>query len=275
MVKWTLPSMIVVVGTLLTPTPTAHSLQSPRKYLVVMEETIDPSMTAAYEEGVRLTIAAMHKAKLGPEWNWSTSQRNHTYSYVFSFASIEEASTAQTQQRLKGLIDAIGEDAQRAAELATPALRGSRSLVLEFLEDSSYLPANSAVKEPKFIHVDLVRAKADMIDHHRGVISRVIASMHQANSPIPLNGYRVVIGDGGTLYGEGRTFYYAGPFESFSQYYDEYSYHAAMKKALGKEGAKQLAADLMKSLEAFDIYDAVVRPDLSYRNGRETQKARK
>ena len=48
--------------------------EAARTLYVVEREDIDPALTAQYEEGVQLAVAAMQEANLGSDMSWVASQ---------------------------------------------------------------------------------------------------------------------------------------------------------------------------------------------------------
>jgi hypothetical protein len=246
----------------------AWSQQPPTpKFYAVEEEVIDPALTEPYEQGIKLMVEAMRKAKLGPEWNWGASHYGQSYFYVFTVSSLGDVDPQSSLMRQRGeqLLQAVGKETfDQFERLTSPAIQSDRLSVMEPMEAHSYRPAKSVVKESTYRFVEVHRVRADMLEQYKAVLSRYVAAMRAADYPLGWSAYRIIVGEGRSFYGQGRTFYYVLPFDSMSQFYEQYSFGAALEKALGKEGAKQLVADQMKCLAGLAYFDTRRRADLSY-----------
>ncbi len=251
---------------------TLDSSSSPRIFRVVEEEAVDPALARHYEEGIALFVEAMRRAQVGPELNWVASKHGQTYYYVFTIASLEDLDpqAAHVQQRTQRLMEAVGEKTvSRFMELVAPAIRGNQLYVLEPVENYSFRPTESVVKDPKYVFIEIHRLRADMIDQYDQVMERFIEAVRRIDHPLGWSAYRTITGDGRPFHVAGRTYYYISPYDSKSQFYEEHWFGAVVEQALGTEGAKQLGADMMKCLVGLETFDHSLRSDLSYQADQE------
>lgn len=242
--------------------------QTSRSLFVMEEEWIDPSLTAEYEEGVRLATTSMREANLGPEVNWEARQHGSSYFYIFQVGSLNEIdlSSREAKARNAQLARAMDEETYgRFHELTTPAIRGNHLSVLEPVDQFSYQAADSAVEAPEFSHVNILRVQSAKLEQFQTVITGIIGALEKAEHQIGFHVYRPVIGDGKVFFDNARTYYFVSPYDSRSQFYEEYPIGASLVKALGEDGAKEILSDLMKCLIEMESFDYVIRPDLGYR----------
>ncbi len=244
-----------------------QGLQAAGTLYVVEQEDIDPALTGQYEKGVQLAIASMQKAKLGPELNWSASQYQSSYFYIFQVGSLAEIDLDSPQMRARNaqLATAMDEATYgKFASLTTPAIRGNHLSVLEPLPEFSYQPANSVVKDPKYNYVEILRVQAGHVERFQEVTAEIIGAVKQSDYPMGFTAYRTVIGDGKVFFDHGRTYYFIAPYDSRSQFYEEHPFSAALEKAVGKARGNQLYADQLKCLVTMESYDYRLRPDMGY-----------
>ena len=72
----TKPLQALMLLPLLGANPLVWAQQALEQRYILEQENIDMALTAQYEDGVRLSIAAMHRAGLGAEFNWQASHLN-------------------------------------------------------------------------------------------------------------------------------------------------------------------------------------------------------
>ena len=177
--------------------------QAARTLYVVEQEDIDPALTAQYEEGVQLAVAAMQEANLGSDMSWVATQFQSSYFYVFQVGSLGEIDLDSPQARARGeqLATAMDEATfARFASLTTPAIRGNHLSVMEPVPEFSYEPPNSVVENPQYNHVVTLRVQAARVAQFEQATAEIVAAARESGYPIGFNTYRTVIGDGTGLF---------------------------------------------------------------------------
>lgn len=239
----------------------------PAKFLAIEEEVVSTALAAQYEQGIKSLLAAMRDAGLGAEYNWNARQHNQSYYYSFAVESLNDLDpvTGLVQQRFQQLLGAIGAEAAREfAALSVPPVQLSRLSVLERVEELTYQPANSVVSAPKLAVLDVHRVRADKIEPYKDSIHRLLAAVRKVEYPIGWTVWRTVIGEGKAFYGAGHDYTYFVPFDSHSQFYEQYSFASTLEKALGADGVCQLLLDERQCLLGIEAVEHRLRPDLGY-----------
>ena len=242
-----------------------------RTLYVVEQEDIDPALTAEYEEGVRLAVAAMQEADLGSDMSWVATQFQSSYFYVFQVESLAELDldSPRAQARSAQLATAMDEATfAEFASLTTPAIRGNHLSVMEPVPEFSYQPSESVVENPQFNHVVTARVQAARVEQFEQATAEIVAAAGESGYPLAFNTYRTVIGDGRVFFDRGRTYYFIVPFDSRSQFYEEHPFGAALAEAVGEERANQLLADQLGSVLSMETHDYRLRPDMGYQAAR-------
>jgi hypothetical protein len=268
--KWAAVLLVLLLGGSTVSTMAQQPPPPAARFFIVEEEVIDPALIDQYEQALKTIIAEMKKAKFGPEANWNASEHGQSRNYIFgaqSLADIEPQSSRlqQIRQQFKEKIDA--DVYRRFIAAVAPAVLSVRLFALEKADGYDYQPANSIVKDAKYSFVQIHRVRVDQREQYKSVMTRTIDALKKVRYPIGWNAFHIVAGEGRAFFDDGRTYYYVARFDSHSQLYDQNSLAAALESALGKEGAKQLHSDLMKTLEGIETYDNKLRPDLGYRAG--------
>ena len=238
------------------------------KFYVVFIETVDPKLIQEYDEGIAFLVEKMYAANIDFE-SWAASQHNESYYWILGINSLDELQTVNNRRRVKRLMEAVGADNRdRWAATTGPAVTSTATFVVERVEELSYQPKKSIVENPKYANVDIQEILGTQnTGEYKALIMRALDAARKAEYPLPWSAYQVVIGDGGTCYGDPNAFYYVTPFETMSQYYEEHPFLSALEKTLGKKEARKLLNDVMKCQEKVEKFDFKLRPELSYRPG--------
>ena len=245
--------------------------EAARTLYVVEREDIDPALTAQYEEGVQLAVAAMQEANLGSDMSWVATQYQSSYFYVFQVGSLAEIDLDSPQARARSAQLATAMDEATFAQFAsltTPAIRGNHLSVMEPVPEFSYEPADSVVENPQFNHVVTLRVQAARAEQFEQATAEILAAIRESDYPIRFNAYRTVIGDGRVFFDRGRTYYFIAPFDSRSQFYEEHPFNTALAEVVGAERAAQLLGDQLSTLLTIETHDYRLRPDMGYQAAR-------
>jgi len=239
---------------------------SPR-FFAVEEEVVDPAFSARYEEGIKLLIKAMRETEFDSAGNWNAGKHNQSYFYVFPVESLNDLDpeSGLIQRRFRNLMQTAGSKLQQFAPLVEPAVSSARLFLLERLERLSYAPASPLVREPAYAFVDVHRVRADMHDQYEILVDGLIGAMRRVEYPFAWTAFRAIIGDGRTFYGPPRTYHYVVLFDDMWQFFKQHWFGAALKKALGADGAQQYSATEKKCLQGFENFTCTIRSDLSHR----------
>ena len=243
------------------PFPAAQSQQrhTGSRLILFEEEKINPALEFEYERGVTGLAEAIRTSKANKEWSWESSSRHGTYYYVWPLRSVEvlDDKSEQAQHRQKMLWDEVGQATyEKWATIYRPAVRTTKTYVLERLDDLSYQPASSAVHDPKFVFIDIHRVRNDRLPQYKAVIARFVEAVRKSGYPIGWTAYRSIIG-------EARMYCYFSPLDSQSQFYEKFPFPTALEKSLGKDGAEQLEKDIRDCMETYEYFDARLRPEMS------------
>ena len=238
------------------------------RFYVVFIETVDPAKVKDYDTGIAFLAKKMYEANIDFE-SWQASQLNESYYWILGIDSLDELHTSSNKRRVERLMDAVGhENRDRWAARTGPAVRSTATFVMERVEEISYTPARSVVQDPQFanVHIHQILATQNS-DEYKALMARGVEAVGRADHRLGWSGYQVVIGDGGTCYGNGNVFYYVARYDRMSQFYEEHPFAAALEKGLGKEGAAEFHDDVMKCQQEVKVFDFKLRPELSYRPG--------
>ena len=247
--------MLILIGTATSP---AQAQQADQQFYILEQENIDMSLTGRYEKGLYAAITAMHRAKLGPEFNWQASQHGSTYFFI----SKVPASPEQQPSRSDRLATAIDKQSHNQFSSMTKAVIRSRLWsVLEPAPRLSYEPLKPIV-QPKLNYVDIVQVHAARVEQFFEATTRTIAGLKDAGYAIGFTTYRVVQGNPNP--DAGPSYYLVSPYNTRSQFYQEHPLVGALQKALGKDEATRLLLGQRQNLISGQSFDHARRPDLSY-----------
>ena len=237
------------------------------RFVAVEVEDVDVAQADRYEQGIGTLVRSMREAKLGSEFQWHASQHDSSYFYSFPLNSLQDLDpdTGVTRQRYQHLLASVNPDAAKEFSMATvQSVQATRLFVLERVAEFTYQAPSSVVEAPKHAILDIHYLRTGQAEPYKAAIRRLMAAVGKADYPIGWSAYRMVIGEGKTFYGEGKVYYYVVPFDNPSQFYEQHSFQAALVKALGEDGARELLLDERRCLVKLETFEHRRRPDLGY-----------
>lgn len=241
------------------------------RFIGLEVEDVHVALAMQYEEAVQSLVDSMGEAKLGPEFGWHASQYNMAYSYAFPLQSLDDLdpATGATKVRFGELLKAVDpEAAKKFASGTSKSVHASRLSILERVPEFNYEASHCVVEAPKHAIVDMHRVRGDSVEKYKESIRNLLGAVRKVDYPISWSAYRVVVGEGKTFYGEGRIYYYVVPFDSPYQFYEEHSFAAALYKALGEDGSKELMFEERSCLLEIEALEHRWRSDMGYMAGK-------
>jgi hypothetical protein len=228
-----------------------------QRYVAVQEEIVDPAKSTDYEDWIKHLIKTMQESK-SAALSWYTGKHNQTYYYAFPIDSVDEVGVEGVFQL------PFTKVTDRELSLPVTGVSSSRLSVLERLENYSYRPSNSPVRQPKLAFVDIHQVRDEMQEQYDALVRSLVEAMRKAEYLFAWSAFRTVIGEGRTFYGLPRTYYYTVLFDSMYQFFEQHWFGTALEKALGTAGARQYSATEKKCLQRFENFICTLRSDLSY-----------
>ena len=254
----TKPLQALMLLTLLGANPLVWAQQALEQRYILEQENIDMALTAQYEDGVRLSIAAMHRAGLGAEFNWQASQHGSTYFYIRQSPTPK----LEPETRIKWMTAVLDDrDLQQYTSQINAAIRSRSVLMLEPRPQFSYRPGQS-IDQARLNYVDIVHVHANRLERFYDATTRTIAALEEAGYPFGFETFEVIAGNPAPA--EGPSYYLISPYNTRTQFYREYPLVGSIQKALGVEKATRLLLGQRDNLISGQSYDHIRRADLSY-----------